>query len=85
VKHTAGAARRAISLGDSLVGEIGDPDRPGVSGAVRDDADLIVCPGEAQKCEARSVGRPTGLEIEGEARVDPTERLIRKVYTPTKL
>src|SRR5205823_11655037 len=53
VKHAAGAAGRAISLGDTLVGEVGDPDRPGVSGAVRDEADLVVPPGEAQKRETR--------------------------------
>src|SRR2546425_12368585 len=77
-KHTAGAVRRAISRGDTLVGEIGAPDRPGVAGAVREYADLVVHRREAQKCEACSVGRPTGLEIEGEARVHPTERLIGK-------
>src|SRR5256714_13197718 len=56
VKPAAGAAGRAISLGDTPVGEVGDPDRPGVSGAVRDEADLVVPPGEAQKRETRPVG-----------------------------
>src|SRR5256885_16338420 len=78
VKHAAGAAGRAISLGDTLVGEVGDPDRPGVSGAVGDEADLVVPPGEAQKRETRPVGRPAGLEVEGEARVYPTQRLLRE-------